>query len=103
MPDCSTSKSQAALGLLQPLPVPDRPWSHISVDFVTGPPPMGPLQFDTITVFEDRLTKMVHYVPCVEKLSASHFAQLFLANVFRLHGLPLHIVLDRDPRFTSVF
>ena len=83
--------------------VPNRPWSHISVDFVRGLPPVGEHKHDTITVFVDRLTKMVHYVPCVEKLPAADFAQLFMANVFRLHGLPLHLVSDRDPRFTSVF
>jgi hypothetical protein len=103
--DCQLNKSgnHRPHGLLQPLEIPERPWSHISVDFVTGLPPVGPLQFDTITVFVDRLSKMVHYVPCVEKLPAADFAQLFMHNVFRLHGLPLHIVSDRDPRFTSVF
>jgi hypothetical protein len=103
--DCQLNKSaqHRPSGLLQPLSIPERPWSHISVDFVTGLPPVGELKYDTITVFVDRLTKMVHYVPCVEKLSAADFAQLFMSNVFRLHGLPLHVVSDRDPRFTSVF
>jgi hypothetical protein len=90
-------------GLLQPLQVPDRPWSNISVDFVTGLPTTGEAKLDTIAVFVDRLTKMVHYCPCREKLSAEDFANLFVANIFRLHGLPLQIVSDRDPRFTSAF
>jgi RNase H-like domain found in reverse transcriptase/Integrase zinc binding domain/Chromo (CHRromatin Organisation MOdifier) domain len=103
--DCQTNKpsNHKPHGLLQPLQVPERPWSSISVDFVTGLPEVGANQWDTIAVFVDRLTKMVHYVPCREKMSAADFAQVFLANVFRLHGLPLHIVSDRDPRFTSVF
>jgi hypothetical protein len=103
--ECQTNKSaqHKPSGLLQPLSIPERPWSNISVDFVTGLPPMGEHKYDTITVFVDRLTKMVHYVPCVEKMPAADFAQLFIAQVFRLHGLPLHIVSDRDPRFTSVF
>jgi Integrase zinc binding domain/Chromo (CHRromatin Organisation MOdifier) domain len=93
----------APAGLLQPLPIPDRPWASISVDFITGLPPSGEQKFDTITVFVDRLTKMVHYVPCHVKLSAENFADLFVQNIFRLHGLPLQIVSDRDPRFTSQF
>jgi Integrase zinc binding domain/Chromo (CHRromatin Organisation MOdifier) domain len=103
--ECQTNKpgNHKPHGLLQPLQVPERPWSSISVDFVTGLPTVGANQWDTIAVFVDRLTKMVHYVPCREKMSAADFAQVFLANVFRLHGLPLHIVSDRDPRFTSVF
>jgi hypothetical protein len=90
-------------GLLLPLQIPDRPWSSISVDFVTGFPPVGVNKWDTITVFVDRLTKMVHYVPCREKMSAADFALVFMENVFRLHGLPLQIISDRDPRFTSIF
>jgi RNase H-like domain found in reverse transcriptase/Reverse transcriptase (RNA-dependent DNA polymerase)/Integrase zinc binding domain/gag-polyprotein putative aspartyl protease len=103
--DCQVNKPKAHKphGQLQPLQIPDRPWSSISVDFVTGLPPMGEQKFDTITVFVDRLTKMVHYVPCREKMSARDFVDIFMANVFRLHGLPLHIVSDRDPRFTSAF
>ena len=103
--DCQLNKpsNKKPAGLLQPLSVPDRPWSHISVDFVTGLPSVGPQQYDTITVFVDRLTKMVHYCPCREQMSSADFAQLFMANIFRLHGLPLHIVSDRDPRFTSDF
>ena len=103
--ECQVNKptTRKPSGLLQPLQIPSRPWGSISVDFVTGFPPVGTNQWDTITVFVDRLTKMVHYVPCREKMSASDFAQVFMANVFRLHGLPLQIISDRDPRFTSVF
>jgi RNase H-like domain found in reverse transcriptase/Integrase zinc binding domain/Chromo (CHRromatin Organisation MOdifier) domain len=103
--ECQINKPghQQPQGLLQPLQVPERPWSSISVDFVTGLPEVGVNKWDSIAVFVDRLTKMVHYVPCREAMSAAGFAQVFLENVFRLHGLPLHIVSDRDPRFTSVF
>ena len=103
--DCQTNKpsTRKPAGLLQPLQIPERPWSSISVDFVTGFPSAGVNQWDTIAVFVDRLTKMVHYVPCREKMSAADFAQVFITNVFRLHGLPQQIVSDRDPRFTSIF
>ena len=103
--ECQVNKPTMSkpAGLLQPLQIPERPWGSISVDFVTGFPPVGINRWDTITVFVDRLTKMVHYVPCREKMSAADFAQVFLDNVFRLHGLPMQIISDRDPRFTSTF
>lgn len=36
---CHKTSNQPSSGLLQPLPVAKRPWSHIAVDFVTGLPP----------------------------------------------------------------
>ena len=103
--DCQVNKpkNHKPHGQLQPIQIPERPWSSISVDFVTALPSMGDQRYDSITVFVDRLTKMVHYVPCKETMSARDFADIFLANVFRLHGLPQHIVSDRDPKFTSAF
>src|SRR5262249_23731333 len=49
-------------GLLQPLQVPERPWSSISMDFITNLP-LTTKGHDMITVFVDRFTKMVHLAP----------------------------------------
>jgi hypothetical protein len=49
------------------------------------------------------LTKMVHFMPCKEKLSAKGFAELYVDNVFRYHGLSKEFISDRDSRFTSEF
>ena len=88
-------------GLLQPLPVPHRPWSHISIDFVTGlPPSEGKTVILTIV---DRFSKMAHFVPVPKLPSAKETAQLMIDNVFRLHGLPLDVVSDRGPQFSSRF
>jgi hypothetical protein len=35
--------------------------------------------------------------------TASKVAQAFLDHIFRLHGMPTHIISDRDPIFTSIF
>jgi hypothetical protein len=48
-------------GLLQPLPIPERSWQHISVDFITHLPLSN--GFDAVLVIVDSLTKMRHYVP----------------------------------------
>jgi hypothetical protein len=58
---------------------------------------------DSIFVFVDRLTKMVHFVPCKEELSAKGFAELYVDNIFRYHGLSEEFISYRDSRFTSEF
>ena len=52
----------------------------------------------------DKLSKMAHFVPVKKKgLTAVGLAQHFFDHVFRLHGLPLIVVSDRDERFNNVF
>ena len=102
-PTCNQNKSssQPPAGLLQPLPVPTRPWSHISLDFVTGLPASDGMT--VILTVVDRFSKMAHFIPLPKLPSAKETAQVVLDNVFRLHGLPKDIVSDRGPQFTSTF
>lgn len=98
---CARSKSshQTPAGLLRPLPIPRRPWSHIAVDFVTGlPPSEGNTVILTIV---DRFSKTVHFVPLPKLPSALETANLLVLHVFRLHGIPQDIVSDRGPQFSS--
>ncbi|GJP83665.1 hypothetical protein CLOP_g13794 [Closterium sp. NIES-67] len=101
---CQIMKSshQRVAGLLQPLVPPERPWQHVTMDYVTGLP-TGPSGNDAILVIVDRLTKMVHFIACQQNITAEQTAQLFIANVIRLHGLPSAIISDRNPKFTSNF
>ncbi|GJP39787.1 hypothetical protein CLOM_g24128 [Closterium sp. NIES-68] len=101
---CQIMKSshQRAAGLLQPLDPPERPWQHVTMDYVTGLP-ADPSGNDAILVVVDRLTKMAHFIACQQTITAEQTAQLFIANVIRLHGLPSAIISDRDPKFTSNF
>lgn len=98
---CAQNKGshQPPSGLLQPLPVPGRPWSHISLDFVTGLPPSE--GNTTILTIIDRFSKAVHFVPLPKLPSAQETAQLITQHVFRLHGIPNDIVSDRGPQFIS--
>ena len=89
-------------GLLQPLPIPDRPWQDISMDLITGLP-LTANGFDAIFTFVDRLSKSVHLCPTSATIDAAGAANLYIQNVFRLHGLSCSIVCDRDPRFTADF
>lgn len=88
-------------GLLQPLEVPSRPWSSISMDFIVKLPQSHGC--DSIWVVCDRLTRAAHFIPCVETLRAPELAWLFLDRIFKHHGLPDSIVSDRGSLFVSKF
>jgi len=86
-------------GKLMPNSIPEKPWAHISADFITKLPlAQG---YDSILVVVDRLTKMVHFIPTMEKTSAKELARLFRDNVWKLHGLPESIISDRGPQFVA--
>ena len=86
-------------GLLQPLEVPGKPWSHISLDFVTGlPPSQGKTTIFTII---DRFSKAVHFIFLNKLPSSADIADLLTNHVFRLHGIPSEIVSHWGPQFRS--
>jgi len=62
-----------------PNSIPERPWTHISADFITKLPLVQ--GYDSILVVVNRLTKMVHFIPTTEKTLAEGLARLFRDNV----------------------
>jgi len=82
-----------------PNSIPEKPWTHISADFITKLPlAQG---YNSILVVVDKLTKMMHFVPTTEKTSAEGLARLFEDNMWKLYGLPKSIILDRGPQFAA--
>ena len=59
--------------------------------------------FESILTFSDRLTKMAHFIPCHESMTAEQVAELFLNNVWKLHGTPRKTISDRGPTFNAHF
>jgi len=72
------------------------------MDFVMGLPNTS-VGHDSIWVIVDRLTKSAHFLPIKINYSLDKLAQLYVQEIVRLHGIPLNIVSNRDPRFTSRF
>ncbi|XP_070672600.1 uncharacterized protein [Malus domestica] len=89
-------------GLMQPLPVPQWKWENITIDFVYKLP-RTQNGYDGSWVIVDRLTKSAHFIPMREKYSLSQLAELFVSNIVKYHGIPVSIISDRDPKFTSKF
>jgi len=93
------NRTEQPAGKLMPNSIPEKPWTHISADFITKLPiAQG---YDSILVVVDRLTKMVHFISTTEKTSAEGLARLFRDNVWKLHRLPESIISDRGPQFTA--
>ena len=72
------------------------------MDFVVGLPHTR-AGFDAIWVIINRLTKSAHFLPVRTKFSLDRLAELYINEIVKLHGVPVTIVSDRDPRFTSRF
>ncbi|KAK3534434.1 hypothetical protein QTP86_015214 [Hemibagrus guttatus] len=100
-PTCAQARTSRLLpeGLLEPLPVPRRPWSHLSVDFLTDLPDSG--GFTTVMVVVDRFSKGCKLIPLKGLPTALQSAEAMFDHVFRNFGLPEDIVSDRGPQFTS--
>jgi len=91
------NRTEIPAGKLRPNQVPERPWQHISVDFITKLPVSK--GHDSILVVCDRFSKMSHFVATTEKTMAEGLARLFRDNVWKLHRLPESVILDRGPQF----
>jgi transposase InsO family protein len=91
---------QVPAGLLQPLPIPHRPWEVISIDFV-GPLVQTKDYYNAVLVVVDKFSKMAHFIATTTGVTSDKAARLLINHVFKLHGLPSSIISDRDPRFTA--
>jgi hypothetical protein len=101
---CQRNKPRNHLepGLLQPIPVPKHNWEQVTTDLVVQLPTTAQ-GLDAICTFVDRMSKMVHFVPCTTKLTAAGWAQLFHDHVWKLHGYPKVVISDRGSHWNCEF
>ncbi|XP_049392624.1 uncharacterized protein LOC125857001 [Solanum stenotomum] len=82
--------------------MPEWKWERITMDFVSGLP-RTQRNHDAIWVIVDRLTKSAHFLAITMGYSLERLAELYINEIVRLHGIPVSIISDPDPRFTSRF
>jgi hypothetical protein len=104
---CDTCKRVKAIhlkaaGPLQSLPIPTWKWEDISMDFIVGLP-RTTKGFDSIWVIIEGLTKNANFLPVKVKYPDITYAELYIARILSLHGVPKTIVSDHGPQFVSKF
>jgi transposase InsO family protein len=98
----SRPSRQLRQGLLQPLPIPERFWSDISIDFMTDLPSHeegGPRYLMVIT---DRLSKYVQ-LEAMESMKSQTCAARFKEVWWRFRGFPNAIISDRGSDWVGDF
>ncbi|GJX49577.1 putative reverse transcriptase domain-containing protein [Tanacetum coccineum] len=96
------AEHQKPSGLLVQPKIPQWKWDNITIDFVTKLPKTQSGN-DTIWVIVDRLTKSAYFLPMRETDPMDKLERLYLKEVVTRHGIPVSIICDRNPRFTSNF
>jgi hypothetical protein len=91
-----------AAGPLQSLPILTWKWEDIIMDFIVGLPRTAN-GYDSIWVIVDRLTKIAHFLSVRVKYTVAMYAELYIASILSLHGVPKTIVSDRGPQFVAKF
>lgn len=100
--ECQKNKAprHAPFGPLRPMELHYQPWKTVAMDFITDLPLSNGC--DSIWVMVDPFTKMAHFVPLkVEGKKTDDLICIFAREYWRLHGVPLDIISDRDSRFTA--
>ncbi|KAA0067829.1 retrotransposon protein, putative, Ty3-gypsy subclass [Cucumis melo var. makuwa] len=89
-------------GFLNPLPVPEWKWEHITMDFLFGLPRTSN-GHDGIWVIVNKITKTAGFISIKATSMLDQLARLYVDKIVSQYGVLVSIVLDRDLRFTSKF
>jgi hypothetical protein len=102
-PVCRRAKSVRAkpYGFLKTLPIPERTWSHLSMDHIGELPESN--GFNAILVVVCRLSKQAIFIPAHTTDTTEDLVQQFITHVFSKHGTPISIISDRGSKFVAEF
>jgi len=92
---------QAPVGELHPLRILDSQWDTLSIDFIVELPFSS--RHNAVMTVVDSVSKRVHFIPTHMTVTVEGAARLFLHQVWKLHGLPKCVILDRGPQFVARF
>ena len=93
------NRMEEVVGKLKLSEVLEKLWTHLMVDFIMKL--LVVAGKNAILVVCNRLSKMMHFMATTEGTSAEGLARLFRDNVWKLHGLPESVVLNRGPQFAA--
>ena len=65
--------------------------------------PKSAIQNDAIMVVVEKLNKSTHFIPVKSTCKAIDISNIFMKEIFRLHGMCRDIISVRDTKFTSIF
>ena len=99
---CSRAKPvcHRRYGLLKQLPVPEKPWNSISLDFIEKLP-LSSSGYTAILVIVDHMTKQGLFILTHDMITSQQLAQLFVLHIFSKHRIPNHVTSDRGPDSVS--
>jgi hypothetical protein len=89
-------------GVLQPLTIPLWKWDDINMEFIVDLPLTARKQ-DSIWVIVDQLTKTTHFIAVHTTYSVQDYAELYIDQIVRLHGIPKTTVSDQGTQFVAHF
>src|SRR3979490_1136607 len=100
---CMRSKPQwhKPYGLLKQLPIPEKPWNSISMDFIEQLPASA--EFIAILVIVNCFSKQGIFIPTTDTITSPKLTKLFVLHVFSKHRIPSHVTSDRGSEFVSHF
>ena len=98
---CTKVPRYKRFGLLKQLPILEKPWNSISMDFIEQLPNSS--RYTTILMVVDQLSKQCIFIPTDNKVTFPELAKLFLLHVFSKHGVPSHITSNWGLEFVSHF
>ncbi|WMV09144.1 hypothetical protein MTR67_002529 [Solanum verrucosum] len=103
-PNCQQVKVEHQIpgGMTQEINIRTWKWEVINMDFITGFPHTR-TNLDSIWVIVDRVTKSAHFLAVKTIDLMEDYARLYIDKIFGLHGIPLSIISDGGPQFTSHF